>query len=404
MRRNARNLSRALIHCPKPTEGCVAPRPIEACPPAADQSPTQAPRRRLTTKAAALSARAAFEALRANSIQLFSVKQAAHSTFRPDLAEVGRIVGKELRDSGITKEEASGLQAICQAAAAAVARQTGMSPKQIWTPFGPRILWEPDITRNDAGEIQIRGSSLEAFAGSFQQAEAAMESPDGLGPMMPEYNGKPSEGLACLRQAKTGAIPALFYHKDFGDLGIMYGKPGKPNREYADGYGLAHIDAKHPEAADQIQRFLDVAEADDARLSKTNTDPDRVVLTDGVYFLAMTKVWRGEPKHSKSTWIIIVYEKGRPQNQVATSAVSRGRSPWMPQPAAAKDSTPDWEKALSKFKGTPFSRLRGQLLPRITVDRPVEECQPLDAPPRIRACLPFHGDGRCSGVTKIGEC
>ena len=176
----------------------------------------------------------------------------------------------------------------------------------------------------------------------------------------------------------------------------MYGKPGKPNREYAGGYGLAHIDAKHPEAADQIQRFLDVAEADDARLSKTNTDSDRVVLTDGVYFLAMTKVWRGEPKHSKSTWIITVYEKGRPQNQVATSAVSRGRSPWMPQPAAAKDSTPDWEKALSKFKGTPFSRLRGQLLPRITVDRPVEERRPLDAPPRIRACLPFHGDGRCS--------
>jgi len=103
-----------------------------------------------------------------------------------------------------------------------------MSPKQIWTQFGPRILGEPDITRNDAGEIQIRGSSLEAFAGSFQQAEAAMESPDGLGPMMPEYNGKPAEGLARLRQAKTGAVPALFHHKKYGDIGIMYGKPGDP--------------------------------------------------------------------------------------------------------------------------------------------------------------------------------
>lgn len=121
----------------------------------------------MTTKAAALSARVAFEALRPNSIQLFSVKQTAHSTFRPELAEVGRLVGKELRDSGITKEEASGLQAIYQAAATTMARRTGMSSKQIWTPFGPRILGEPDITRSEAGEIQIRGS-LEAFAGSFQ--------------------------------------------------------------------------------------------------------------------------------------------------------------------------------------------------------------------------------------------
>ena len=79
-----------------------------------------------------------------------------------------RIVGKELRDSGITKEDSSGLQAIYQAEAAAVARWTGMSPKQIWTPFGSRILGEPDITRNEAGEIQIRGSSLGAFADSFQ--------------------------------------------------------------------------------------------------------------------------------------------------------------------------------------------------------------------------------------------
>lgn len=55
--------------------------------------------------------------------------------------------------------------------------------------------------------------------------------------MMPEYNGKPAEGLARLRQAKTGAVPALFHHKKYGDIGIMYGKPGNPNREYAGGYG-----------------------------------------------------------------------------------------------------------------------------------------------------------------------
>lgn len=112
----------------------------------------------------------------------------------------------------------------------------------------------------------------------------------------------------------------------------------------------------------------------------------------------MTKVWRGETKHSKSTWIITVYEKGRPQNQVATPAVSRGRSPWMPQPAAAQDSTPDWEKDLSKHKGKPLSRLQGRLLPRTTAVRALEERRPLDASPRIRACFLLHGDGRCSGA------
>ena len=63
-----------------------------------------------------------------------------------------------------------------------------------------------------------------------------MESPEGLGPMMPEYNGKPAEGLARLRQAKTGAVPALFHHKKYGDIGIMYGKPGNP--ELRDGCSL----------------------------------------------------------------------------------------------------------------------------------------------------------------------
>lgn len=320
----------------------------------------------MTTKAAALSARAAFEALRANSIQLFSVKQAAHSTFRPDLAEVGRIVGKELRDSGITKAETSGLQAIYQAAAATMSRRTGMSSKQIWTQFGPRILGEPDIARNEAGEIQIRGSSLEAFAGGFTEAEPAMELPDGLGPMMPEYNGKPAEGLARLRQAKTGAVPAQFHHKEFGDIGIMNGKPGDPNNAYAGGCGLSHIDAKPPGAADHIQSFLERARRDDSpRNVKAQTkDPNRVVLTDGVYYLAMTQVWnRKGHKNQRGNWVVTAYEKGRSQNQDSTSAVAIGRGPWMPQPASAEDSMADWKKDLSKLKGKLSQGSKGDFFP-----------------------------------------
>ncbi len=247
-----------------------------------------------------------------------------------------------------------------------------MSAKQIWTQFGPRILGEPDITRSEAGEIQIRGESLEAFASSFQQAEAAMESPDGLGPMMPEYNGKPAEGLARLRQAKTGAIPALFHHKEFGDIGIMYGKPGDPNNAYAGGYGLAHIDAKHPGAADQIQRFLD-----DARvrvISPTvkkgrRKDQDRVVLANGSFRLAMTRRWEMGEKTAPGIWVISSYDidpsyAGRPQNQTAASALNRGREPWSPPPAAAKDSTPDRKKDLRKLKGKLSQGSKGDFCPK----------------------------------------
>ncbi len=227
--------------------------------------------------------------------------------------------------------------------------------------------WEPDITRSRAREIQIRGLSFEAFAGSFQQAKPAVESPDGLGPMMPEYNGYPSEGWARLRQAKTGAVPALFHHKKYGDIGIMYGKPGNPNREDAGGYGLSHIDAKHPGAADQIQRFLDVAGV--KVISPTvrkgrRKDQDRVVLTDGVYFLAMTHLWvRKGHKDQKGNWVVTAYEQGRSQNQNTTSAVSRGRRPWMPQPTSAQDSTPDWKKDLSKLKGKLSQGSKGDFFP-----------------------------------------
>lgn len=330
------------------------PDRLKHSPPAADPSPTGSASANVDLKGGSAQCAGRIKALRPNSIHLFSVKQGALSTFRPELAEVDRIVSKELRDSSITKEEASGLQAIYQAAVVTMARRTGMSPKQIWTQFGPRILGEPDITRSEAGEIQIRGESLEAFASSFQQAEAAMESPDGLAPMMPEYNGKPSEGLARLRQVKTGAVPALFHHKEFGDIGIMYGKAGDPNNNYRHGYGLAHIDAKHPGAADKIQAFFDgpdVRELEPTVGENGRKDAGRVVLTNKKYRLAMTRNFTKGRNPASGLWVVTAFDreplsKGRPQSSIAAPALARGRDPSTPQPAAAKDSTPDWKKRL----------------------------------------------------------
>ncbi len=127
---------------------------------------------------------------------------------------------------------------------------------------------------------------------------------------------------------------------------------------------MAHIDAKHSGAADQIQAFLD--DPNVKRIKPTvrkgkKKDPNCVVITNFTYRLAMT--WRND-----GNWIISAYEldtpnEGRPQNQVATSAVSRGRSPWMPQPAAGDDSTPNWKKDLSKLKGKLSQGSKGDFFP-----------------------------------------
>ena len=241
-----------------------------------------------------------------------------------------------------------------------------MSSKQIWTQFGPSILGEPDITRSEAGEIQIRDESLDGLNESFRQVQAALQSPNGLGPMMPEYSGKSAEGLAKLRQLKTGAIPALFHHEEVGDIGLMWGRPGDPKMDYLNGYGLAHIDAKLPGEADQIQAFLapNVKRLEPTVEKSQKKDPHRVVLTNHTYRLAMTRRY----KDADGTWIISSYEldktdEGRPQSSIAAPALTRGHDISTPQPAIGEDSTPDWKTTLSKHKGKLSLGSKGDFFP-----------------------------------------
>ncbi len=55
--------------------------------------------------------------------------------------------------------------------------------------------------------------------------------------------------------------------------------------------------------------------------------------------------------------------KGRPQSSIAAPALARGRDLSTPQPAAAKDNTPDWKKDLSKHKGKLSQGSKGDFFP-----------------------------------------
>lgn len=74
---------------------------------------------------------------------------------RAGVAEVGRLVGKDLRQLGIEKEEARGVQAVIQAYVDALSRDAGVSPTELWARHGARILGEPNITRDESGAAQL---------------------------------------------------------------------------------------------------------------------------------------------------------------------------------------------------------------------------------------------------------
>lgn len=74
---------------------------------------------------------------------------------RAEVAEVGRLVGKDLRQLGIEKAEARNMQAVIQAYVDALSRDAGVSPTELWQRHGARILGEPNITRDEDGSVEL---------------------------------------------------------------------------------------------------------------------------------------------------------------------------------------------------------------------------------------------------------
>ncbi|MBQ7207995.1 MAG: hypothetical protein IJS01_09385 [Lentisphaeria bacterium] len=95
------------------------------------------------------------------------------------------------------------------------------------------------------------------------------------GEVHPEYSGQGSRAVDALRKLGRGWIPALWSHKTIGDIALPYGMTDEDARKigYKTGYGLAHIDERHPD--------LDWASVDKT-ISNGNIrqDGNRIILTD----------------------------------------------------------------------------------------------------------------------------
>lgn len=245
--------------------------------------------------------------------QAAEARAEAERGFRSELAEVGVAIGKQIRETGVTRKEASGLQAIIQAAVGAAARDARVSPKALWEKYGFRILSGDKVDRE----------GLDSFL-----QDTLINVPEEFGPVFSEFRGDVPSALAKLRAEKNGAVPGLYHHKQVGDIGLAYG-----NRKY----GLVHIDTKHPGIAERLQEILDSAEVDET-LTK-DLGQDRMILRDAKHRVLLALRWMG--KEDSGSWVLTAYreESSDAQHNLPTAEVA-GEGGQSLHPSEAAPSLP----------------------------------------------------------------
>lgn len=65
-----------------------------------------------------------------------AVDEMPDADFKSEVADIGREVGAQLREAGIVRDEAFGIQAVIQAFVASAARDAGVSPRALWNELG----------------------------------------------------------------------------------------------------------------------------------------------------------------------------------------------------------------------------------------------------------------------------
>lgn len=74
-----------------------------------------------------------------------------------------------------------------------------------------------------------------------------------FGPIFDRFKGDAKNAIALLKLLESGEVSGALYHKDVGDIDLVWGVEGTGK---SDGYGLAKLLKYHPEVLDNIQLLL----------------------------------------------------------------------------------------------------------------------------------------------------
>lgn len=152
------------------------------------------------------------------------------------------------------------------------------------------------------------GGSQSALSRQEIEARAAEEyDPVGEGPfgeIYIQFKGKPREAIDFLMKKKSGEAIGALYHKDVGDIDLVW---GKERTGHSDGFGLAKLVKYHPEVLDNLQDILN-------DMQVTTRNSNRINLESTTHKATIRLEWDG----NKKNWLLTAFEKENPASTKTT--------------------------------------------------------------------------------------
>lgn len=156
-------------------------------------------------------------------------------------------------------------------------------------------------------ETQFGGSQSALSRQEIEARAAEKYDPVGEGPfgeIYIQFKGKPREAIDFLMKKKSGEAIGALYHKDVGDIDLVWGKEGTG---HSDGFGLAKLVKYHPEVLDNLQDILN-------DMQVTTRNSNRINLESTTHKATIRLEWDG----NKKNWLLTAFEKENPASTKTT--------------------------------------------------------------------------------------
>ncbi|ACI52191.1 hypothetical protein Gdia_2446 [Gluconacetobacter diazotrophicus PA1 5] len=131
-----------------------------------------------------------------------------------------------------------------------------------------------------------------------------------FGPIHTTYRHDANEAISRLLADKTGEAVGALYHPQVGDIDLVWGKEGTPQKNYEDGYGLAKIAKKHPEVLNDLQSIL-------SQMEVTRRTENRAQLESADHKGTVSLNWFEKPKK----WLLTAYQKEAGEGSGTVSSI-----------------------------------------------------------------------------------